>query len=257
MNWKRTFGCLLAVLLLGALAVAGAGWWAHRTLDRPYRGYPGEERIVAVEPGTPSVRILERLQAEGVIRNAILARAWLVYGLGNPPLQAGEYRFAGAASTGAVLDKLIRGDVLTHGVTVVEGLTLEETGGRPRRRRPRRARRLRRRHARPGADRRPRPRGRRPRGLPLPLDLLLPVRHAGERRSCAPWPTPSAASGPSTSRRGARRGRRRPCAASSPSPAWSRRRRSSTPSARRSPPSTPTACSAASPSTPTRRSSTP
>jgi cell division protein YceG involved in septum cleavage len=47
--------------------------------------------------------------------------------LGDPPLQAGEYRFDGAAALPRVLDKLVRGDVVDHAVTVVEGLTLEET----------------------------------------------------------------------------------------------------------------------------------
>jgi UPF0755 protein len=124
---RRAFGCILLVLLLAGAAVAAAGWWAHRTLETPYRGFPGEERIVVVEPGTPSSRILERLEAEGVIRDATLTRLWLVYGLGDPPLQAGEYRFEGAATAGRVLDKLIEGDVLTHPVTLVEGLSMDET----------------------------------------------------------------------------------------------------------------------------------
>jgi UPF0755 protein len=126
-NWKRTFGCILLVLLLGGLAAGAAGWWAWRTLETPYRGYSGEERIVLIGPGTPSVHILERLEAEGVVRDATLTRLWLVYGLGNPPLQAGEYRFTGAADAGSVLDKLIEGDVRTHRVTIVEGLSMDET----------------------------------------------------------------------------------------------------------------------------------
>jgi cell division protein YceG involved in septum cleavage len=47
--------------------------------------------------------------------------------LGDPPLQAGEYRFAGAQPLPAVLAKLVDGDVVDHAVTIVEGLTLEET----------------------------------------------------------------------------------------------------------------------------------
>ncbi|HLE85427.1 MAG TPA: endolytic transglycosylase MltG, partial [Thermoanaerobaculia bacterium] len=40
---------------------------------------------------------------------------------------AGEYRFALPMTPRQVLDKLVRGDVVLHRVTVVEGLTLEET----------------------------------------------------------------------------------------------------------------------------------
>jgi UPF0755 protein len=112
---------------LGAAAAGLAAAWAWRGLSEPFQGYVGGERLVRVEAGSGAGRILERLEAEGVLADAWLARAYLVYRLGDPPLQAGEYRFAGAATAPQVLAKLIRGDVVRHSVTVVEGLTLEET----------------------------------------------------------------------------------------------------------------------------------
>ena len=119
---------LFALLVLAALAAGGAlAWWGWSTLHRPHRGFAGAETIVVIEPGTGASAILDRLEAEGVIADARLARAWLVYRLGDPPLGAGEYRFAEPATTPEVLDRLIRGDVLTHPVTLVEGLTLDET----------------------------------------------------------------------------------------------------------------------------------
>lgn len=127
MTARRAFGCLLGLLVAAALVAGAAWWWLQDRIATPYRGWAGEERVVVVEPGTPSAHILERLQAEGVIRDATLARLWLVHGRGNPPLRAGEYRFAEPATLDAVLDKLVEGDVLTHPVTVVEGLTLAET----------------------------------------------------------------------------------------------------------------------------------
>ena len=117
----KAAGCLV---LLGHLAAAGAAWWGGSTIHRPYGA--GEETVL-VEPGTDAGTILDRLEARGVVPNALLARVWLVYGLGDPPLRAGEYRFEGAATTAEVLDKMVRGDVVLHQVTVVEGLTLEET----------------------------------------------------------------------------------------------------------------------------------
>jgi len=46
--------------------------------------------------------------------------------LKNPPLQAGEYRFAGPMTFPDVLRKLIRGDVVSRSVTVVEGFAMED-----------------------------------------------------------------------------------------------------------------------------------
>ena len=126
MRLRRALGALAVLALLAAAAAGAAAWWGWRALGSPYRGFVGEDVVVLVEPGTPSAVILRDLEAAGVLAHAELARAWLVYGMGDPPLQAGEYRFAGRSTPRGVLGKLVRGDVATHPVTVVEGLDLEE-----------------------------------------------------------------------------------------------------------------------------------
>jgi UPF0755 protein len=123
-RWR--LGCVLALLL--AVAVAGAvayGWW----VILPYQGYPGTEKLVEVAPGTGAARILEQLGREGVLSSPLIARAYLVYVLRNPPLQAGEYRFVGPMTFPEVLRKLIRGDVVSRSVTVVEGFAMEDIAG--------------------------------------------------------------------------------------------------------------------------------
>jgi UPF0755 protein len=62
-----------------------------------------------------------------VLADAQLARSYLIYFLGDPKMQAGEYRFRGPLTTAQVLRMLIQGDTVTYSVTLVEGLTLEET----------------------------------------------------------------------------------------------------------------------------------
>lgn len=122
----RKLGFVLAVLALaGAVAAAGVGFWGWQRLHEPYRGYEGECRI-DVEPGTGAGEILSRLEGAGVLPDALLARLYLVYGLGDPSLKAGEYRFDEPLSTPEVLDVLIRGKVVTYPVTLIEGLTLQE-----------------------------------------------------------------------------------------------------------------------------------
>lgn len=124
---KRFLRWLFGLALLAVLAAAAAGAWAWRDLRRPYRGFPGEQIVLTIDAGTSAGQILRQLEAAGVLRNASRARLYLVRVLGDPPLKAGEYAFRGETAALAVLDRLIRGDVVLHSATVVEGLTLEET----------------------------------------------------------------------------------------------------------------------------------
>jgi len=124
---KRALGCLALLVLIALTAVGAAAWWGLSELRAPYRGFAGDEARVVVEPGTGSTRILHQLHEAGVIERPELARLWLIYGRSDASLRAGEYRFTSAATVDQVLDKLIAGEVVTYPVTVIEGLTLEET----------------------------------------------------------------------------------------------------------------------------------
>ena len=124
-TWKRVLLGLFVLLLLLLIPVGMLGWsWIK--LQRPYQGYAGEEKIVQVEPGMGAAQILERLQQEGVLADARLARSYLIYFMDSAAMQAGEYRFRGPLTTPQVLRMLVKGRVLTHSITVIEGLTLEE-----------------------------------------------------------------------------------------------------------------------------------
>jgi UPF0755 protein len=124
---KKLLGCLLAAVVAAAAVAGLAGWWAFEGVGEPYRGWAGREVVVDVAPGTPSTAILRQLEAAGVIADARLARLWLIHRRGDPALRAGEYRFSEAADLDRVIDRLDEGDVVTYPVTVIEGLTIEET----------------------------------------------------------------------------------------------------------------------------------
>ncbi len=119
--WRLAGG----LTLLATAAAAGAGYLAWRWLERPYQGYEGE-LIVAVRPGQSAGGILADLGTAGVLEHVRPARAYLVYHLGDPPLLAGEYRFDRPLTPPQVLAKLIRGEVVTYAVKLIEGLTLDE-----------------------------------------------------------------------------------------------------------------------------------
>ena len=118
---------VLLILLLVPAAFAGWSWWK---LQRPYKGYPDTERQVTIAPGTSATEILQILQKEGIIADANLARFYLIYFMGDPALQAGDFSFRGPLSTPQVLKKVARGQVVTASVTLVEGLSLDEIADR-------------------------------------------------------------------------------------------------------------------------------
>jgi len=114
--------------VLVAVALGGAAVWLQRRLETP-RAFaaPGAARTFVAEPGESSRTILERLEREGLLESALLGRVYLSRVLGDPPLQAGEYRFVSPVSTVEIVRVLRAGEVVTHPVTIVEGLTLLET----------------------------------------------------------------------------------------------------------------------------------
>jgi UPF0755 protein len=124
-TWKRVllgFAVLVALLMIPA----GMALWSMRKIVQPYKGYAEAERVVAIEPGMGAGQILDRLQQEGVLADSKLARTYLIYRMGDPPMQAGSYRFRGPLTTPQVLRMLVRGQVMTRSATLIEGLTLEE-----------------------------------------------------------------------------------------------------------------------------------
>ncbi len=113
---------LLKLLLVAILVFAG---WLAWALLLPIR--PGQTKFVLLKPGWSTKHIASELQANGVIRSA---RALLIYHYVMKPrtIKAGEYKFEDAASALAVHDRLVRGDIYVHTVTVPEGFNMFEIG---------------------------------------------------------------------------------------------------------------------------------
>jgi UPF0755 protein len=122
----RKVGIGLGILLLLLMVPAGLAAWSWLKLQRPYKGYAGTAKTVSIAPGTGVAQILQNLERQGVLADAKLARAYLIF-QGEPKIQAGQYRFSGALTTGQVLNKLVKGQIVNRTVTIIEGLTLEET----------------------------------------------------------------------------------------------------------------------------------
>jgi UPF0755 protein len=128
MRRAAAWAALVVALLLVTAAVLT--WRVRASLSSPFQGYPGDSLSITIEEGASARRILSRLEREGVIASAFWARVYLSRVAGDPTLKAGEYSFSGPTPAVAVLDKLVRGEVVTHPLTLVEGLDLFEAATR-------------------------------------------------------------------------------------------------------------------------------
>ena len=115
---------VVTAIVLAALAVGATRVW--RQLHEPYLAGRHEPMTLLIERGLPASRILRRLETEGILHSAFWTRLYLVHYLGDPSLKAGEYRLKPPLSARQVLDTLVAGDVVTHPVTLVEGMDIFE-----------------------------------------------------------------------------------------------------------------------------------
>jgi len=125
--WRRLTiagGSAFATLsLLFMLAVVGFLWL--------YQGagpdaHHGPTTTVILKPGAGVSEIATELARDGVIRSStIFVVAAKVSGAGKR-LKAGEYEFPNRASMALVMQKIRKGDIVRHWVTIPEGYTSEE-----------------------------------------------------------------------------------------------------------------------------------
>ena len=112
---------LAAALAAFALLLAAGAVWLANGLAAPDAAF-AQPVIVEIPRGASSREMARLLEESGVIRSAnhfLIARTWR----SKDVLQAGEYQFVRPVSVSEAYDKLVRGEVLLHAVTIPEGLT--------------------------------------------------------------------------------------------------------------------------------------
>ena len=119
---------ILLVFTLTGVTLLGFGLWMHDFVTTEVA--PDKPAVVEVKPGSSFARTASQLEDAGVISDAtpftLLARWRHVTG----QIHAGEYLFEFAASPGAVLDRLVAGDIRKFHVTIPEGFTLRDIAAR-------------------------------------------------------------------------------------------------------------------------------
>lgn len=118
---KRAAGAI-AILFTAAALVAGGGvLWGNSVFQKP--GPLEQETVVVIQRGAGLQTIAADLERAGVIRYPLLFVAKARWSGAHRQLKAGEYAFSPKLSPASVLEKIRRGDVVVHRITVPEGLT--------------------------------------------------------------------------------------------------------------------------------------
>jgi len=121
---------LLRAGVATALVAGAAGALATQRALAPAGGDGAAEVVFRVEPGEPLGRIACDLEERGLVRSARATR-WLARLRGlSGGLQSGEYALSAAMSPGRILERIARGDVITYGVVLPEGLRAREIAAR-------------------------------------------------------------------------------------------------------------------------------
>ena len=112
---------LLVFLAVLAGGVMGALYWEDMNFSAT--GPSQAETTVLVKPGSSTQAIARSLEGAHVIDNALLFRLGVMRRGTQAALKAGEYVFAPGISMSAAMQQMIRHDVVTHRITVAEGLS--------------------------------------------------------------------------------------------------------------------------------------
>jgi UPF0755 protein len=109
---------LITLFLIVALAVGGwLAWQVYVPMTPP------ANTSLLLHSGYSTRRIAAELKAAGVIRSELVFRVWHEVHP-KPSLKAGEYRFERAATLPQVYERIARGDIYFHVVTIPEGYTM-------------------------------------------------------------------------------------------------------------------------------------
>lgn len=114
-----SFICLIAVF---AAAAAAIGWlWMQHEMAKP--GPSLSETVFLVEPGEGVSTVANRLQREGIIRNADLVKIQVRIDGTESAIKSGEFTLPARMSMEDVLNALVDGKAVMHKVTLPEGRT--------------------------------------------------------------------------------------------------------------------------------------
>lgn len=116
----RKFLLLLETgLVLAGLGLGYAYWQQNEALHQPLN--VTQEQMLDVPAGSTPGGLLNRLQTDGVIKDAFWLRLYWRFNLSDEALHSGEYRMTPGMDAQSLLALWQRGEVVQYSLTLVEG----------------------------------------------------------------------------------------------------------------------------------------
>ena len=114
---------ILAVIFIISLVAAGAvSFWIYKSLHAP-APHDKANQFVQIPKGASTNQIIEKLSAEGIIKNTLPVQIYLRSFGDASKIQAGEYQFASPITPLEVLKEMEKGEERTVKLTIPEGFT--------------------------------------------------------------------------------------------------------------------------------------
>ncbi|KWT11366.1 MULTISPECIES: endolytic transglycosylase MltG [Pseudomonas syringae group] len=116
---RKLLVLLETVIVLAVLLLGFAFWQQKEALNQPLK--VAQEQLLDVPAGSTPTGVLNRLQADGVIKDAFWLRLYWRFNLSAQPLHSGEYRMLPGMDVNALFDVWKRKEVVQYSLTLVEG----------------------------------------------------------------------------------------------------------------------------------------
>lgn len=113
---------ILLIIVVGILAIAGAGFWTYSNLHKPI-AHTKSGQYIDIPKGTSPGAIVQKLASEGIIAHEWPLRLYLKATGKGSTLRAGEYDFPSPISPLGVLARLQQGQRRLNRITIIEGWT--------------------------------------------------------------------------------------------------------------------------------------
>ncbi|QXG42588.1 endolytic transglycosylase MltG [Pseudomonas viridiflava] len=116
---RKILVLLETAFVLAGLALGFAFWQQYQALHQPLE--ITQEQLLDVPAGSTPTGVLNRLQTEGVIKDAFWLRLYWRFNLSGQALHSGEYRMVPGMDVDALFGVWKRREVVQYSLTLVEG----------------------------------------------------------------------------------------------------------------------------------------